>query len=111
MAINVASPDGNSLLKKIRQGIDTKSIDTWAYDADGDFYHTPSQWQGKAWLRPRVTSSGITLTTLPPSNTKLTWEVYGVYHGRFIEMLIVHFHNDFSSASATATPTQGDTVG
>lgn len=29
-------------------------------------------------------------------------EIYGIYHGRFIEMLLSHFDDSFSNASATA---------
>jgi hypothetical protein len=32
----------------------------------------------------------------------MTKTIYGVYHGRFIEMLLTHFDNEFSAASATA---------
>jgi hypothetical protein len=34
--------------------------------------------------------------------------VYGVYHGRFVEMLLNHFDNRFSEATVTALPSKGD---
>jgi hypothetical protein len=36
--------------------------------------------------------------------------VYGVYHGRLIEMLLVHFDGSFSTATATALPDAYDTI-
>ncbi|ERJ35113.1 hypothetical protein L810_2257 [Burkholderia sp. AU4i] len=32
----------------------------------------------------------------------MTKVVYGVYHGRFLEMLLAHFDHSFSNATATA---------
>jgi hypothetical protein len=32
----------------------------------------------------------------------MTKVIYGVYHGRFIEMLLTHFDDSFTSATATA---------
>ncbi|QCX49869.1 hypothetical protein [Ralstonia pseudosolanacearum] len=52
MALTVFTKESNALLKAIRKAIDEKKVETWAYDADGDFYHTPDQWRGKAWFRP-----------------------------------------------------------
>jgi hypothetical protein len=48
-------------------------------------------------------SYGLILNVIPPSKGVST-EAYAVYHGRFIEMLLAHFEQDFSDASATAMP-------
>lgn len=32
----------------------------------------------------------------------MTKMIYGVYHGRFIEMMLAHFDTDFSLATASA---------
>lgn len=32
----------------------------------------------------------------------MTKPIYGVYHGRFIEMLLTHFDDSFASVAATA---------
>lgn len=42
--------------------------------------------------------------------TNVTWEVYAVYHGRFIESMIVHCNTLFSNGSATAAPSAYDTI-
>jgi hypothetical protein len=37
----------------------------------------------------------------------MTKGIYGIYHGRFIEMLLTHFDTEFNNISATA---KADTV-
>jgi len=103
MAIQVKTADPQGLLDAIYEAIDEGHIETWTYDEDGDFTHdTPDQqWVGKAWLRP---VPGVALLTLNavPSTEGLSEEAYAVYHGRFIEMLLAHFDEQFSDAKATA---------
>jgi hypothetical protein len=110
MAIKVETSQPQALLDAIKKAIREGHIDTWKYDNDGDFTHTPTQWVNKCWLRPRVQSGSLVFTTLPPKNAAITTEVYAVYHGRFIEMLLAHFDTQFTGAGATAQPT-GDLVG
>jgi hypothetical protein len=61
-----------------------------------------------------VTSSTVTgqlvLNTLKPKDANITWEVYGIYHGRFVESMIIHCHDLFTKAQATAAPTNDDKV-
>ncbi|WP_321819636.1 MULTISPECIES: hypothetical protein [unclassified Burkholderia] len=102
MAITVFTQNPKILHAAIREAIDEKKIDTWAYDKDGDFYHTPDQWRGEAWLRPYEQQGMLTFGLVGCEGTQMTKIVYGVYHGRFIEMLLTHFDTEFSNASATA---------
>lgn len=110
MAVAFKTGDPAGLLARAKRAIDNGSVDTWSYDKDGDFTHTPTQWKNKAWLRPSVQNGQLRMTTISPQNVSLTWEVYGVYMGRFIEMMTVHFHEYFSSAESTANPAAGDRV-
>ena len=91
----------NNLLSEIKKAIDAKKIETWSYDSDGDFTHTPEQWNKKAWLKPNTESGDLQLKLIGQSGVETTKEVYGVYHGRFIEMLLAHFGSEFTSANAT----------
>ena len=111
MAITVVSTAPTTLLANIKEQIDDKEIRTWSYDQDGDFTHTPPQWKDKAWLRPKIVTGKLILNILPPSKTKLSAEVYAVYHGRFIEMLLEHFDKEFPLAWASAMPETDDVVG
>lgn len=111
MAIQVNTDDPQGLLDSIYAAIDEGSIETWAYDKDMDFFHDTSdgQWEGEAWLHPTVGDGALVLNVIPPTKT-VTMEAYAVYHGRFIEMLLAHFDEDFSEAYATAQATGDDRV-
>lgn len=98
--LTVSTYAPNSLLAKIKKAIDEKEIVTWAYDGDGDFYHTPEQWCKRAWLRPTVQSGELKLAIIANRKVPLTSVIYGVHYGRFLEMLLAHFHADFDTASA-----------
>src|SRR5437868_1254530 len=104
MALYVRATAPADLLKAIKKGIDDNKIDTWEYDSDGDFTHTPPQWRKKAWLRPTIGAGQLTFGIIKPAKEAISTEVYAVYHGRFIEMLLAHFDLQFSTAQATAQP-------
>jgi hypothetical protein len=102
MAISIRTATPKALLASIKKAIDDGHVETWSYDEDGDFTHSVPQWQNKAWLRPKVEPGMLRLGLLGRRNVEMTYEVYGVYHGRFIEMVITHFDDKFTTASATA---------
>jgi hypothetical protein len=108
--ITVSTSNAAGLLQQVKAAIGSGHVQTWSVDKDGDFTHTPPQWQNKAWLRPSTVNGSLVLNLLKPQNAQLTWEVYAVYHGRFIEMLIAHFNSSFSIAQGTASPAIGDKV-
>src|SRR5437870_2357406 len=88
MAVIVHTSVPSTLLKNIKKAIDEDHIETWAYDENGDFTHTAQQWENRAWLRPTVASGALLLGLLGQQNEDVTTVIYGVYHGRFIEMLL-----------------------
>ena len=102
MAIIVQTSTPKALLAAIRKAIDDGEVATWSYDEDGDFTHTPDQWTGKAWLRPYTGAGVLSFGLLGHTGTVMTKPLYGVYHGRFIEMLLTHFDRQFATAAATA---------
>lgn len=110
MALNIYTTDPSGLLKKIKKAIDDEKVVTWSYDSDGDFTHVTSnnQWKGKAWLRPHVKDGYLHMAILGKKDEKLSSEVYAVYHGRFAEMVLVHFDNSFTTATATAGKSGND---
>jgi hypothetical protein len=110
MALYFKTATPNSLLSAFKKAIDDGRVETWSYDADGDFTHTPPQWKKLAWLRPKVQEGKLALFILKPSNGTLTREVYAVYHGRFSESMITHCHSLFIESSATADAVSGDIV-
>lgn len=108
MAILIKTGNPAALLTAIRKKIDAGKIETWTYDIDGDFTHTPDQWVKKAWLRPKTYAGELRVGILGQKGVKLPSVIYGVYHGRFIEMILTHFDNDFTNAIATAQKTEPD---
>jgi hypothetical protein len=110
MALTFFTGTPNKLLAAFKKAIDDGHVATWAYDKDGDFTHTAQQWKNLAWLHPSSITGQLVLHTLKPKDKNITWEVYGIYHGRFIESMIIHCHDLFTNAEATASPTKGDAV-
>ena len=111
MAVRVFSDHPRGLLAGVKASIQDGSIETWSVDADGDFTHTPDQWKNRAWFRPVVSEDKLIFNILGPKSKPITRTVYGIYHGRLIEMFLIHFDQEFSRASATALPVTGDRIG
>ncbi len=107
MAIIIKTKNPDGLLAAIRKSIDTKAIETWSYDGDGDFTHTPEQWVLKAWLKPKIGPGELIFGILGRNDIQLSTYLYGIYHGRFIEMLLNHFDDKFTEAYATSMPKSG----
>lgn len=102
MAIFVSTQNPAALLAAIKKSIDDKQVVTWSYDSDGDFTHDVDQWRRLAWLRPKVEPNRLAFGIVAPNNQKISHTVYGVYHGRFIEMLLTHHTTLFTDAKGTA---------
>jgi hypothetical protein len=110
MAIYFESANPAALLAAFKDAIDKKKVVTWSYDKDGDFTHTPEQWKNRGWLRPSSSSGRLTMSFLGTSDQVTTWEVYGIYHGRFIESMMVHCHSMFNDARAPSQPASSDSI-
>jgi hypothetical protein len=108
MALFVFTDKASELLSAVKAAIDGKHIDTWRYDKDGDFTHSPEQWVNRAWLRPSIAESALTFGIIGRKSDDLTKEEYAVYHGRFVEMLLAHFDKRFSTIQTTALMQQPD---
>lgn len=108
MAVIVKTNNPAGLLKAVKKAIDNKDVETWSYDEDGDFTHTPVQWSFKAWLSPKVYSGELRFGIVARKDTAMSKVVYGVYHGRFIEMLLTHFDDQFEKATASAFKEEPD---
>jgi hypothetical protein len=111
MAIHFKTTEPKRLLATYKKAIDDGHIKTWSYDEDGDFTHTAEQWLRKAWLRPKIIpGQELIFYILAPRETRMSSEVYGIFHGRFIESMLVHCDRIFIDASASAMPESGDVV-
>jgi hypothetical protein len=111
MALRFITNTPNKLLSTFKKAIDDGHVDTWSYDKDGDFTHTPPQWNKLAWLRPSVVDGEkLIFKIIRPQNSTVSTEVYAVYHGRFIESMLAHCNQLFTDARATATADSGDLI-
>jgi len=108
MAIIVVTDTPSNLLKAIYKAIDDDKIETWSYDSDGDFTHSPDQWRNRAWLRPKAYAGELRFGIVSQKDVNLSRLIYAIYHGRFIEMLLNHFDDSFTVARATALKTEPD---
>jgi len=100
MALTVLTNNPKGLLAAIYKGIDDGNIDTWGYDKDGDFTHTPTQWKDKAWLKPDA-GDQLRFKIIGQKSVPLSKEIYAVYHGRFSEMLLAHFDDRLTAVTAS----------
>jgi hypothetical protein len=111
MSLHFATSTPKKLLDAFKKAIDDGKVVTWSYDTDNDFTHTAQQWKSLAWLRPRVVEGkDLIFSIVKPTNGKISTEVYAVYHGRFIESMLVHCDSMFTDARATSLPADGDIV-
>jgi hypothetical protein len=104
MALFAYTSNPAGLLLALKKATDQGHVQTWAYDKDGDFTHTPAQWNGKAWLRPTFGPGYLRFHLLGNQNVVTTWAIYGVFHGRFVEELIAHFHDILTDIKPTVQP-------
>ena len=104
MAVRALTNNAQVLLDEIKRQIDVGKIKTWSYDKDGDFTHTPEQWKDEAWLKPQIKDDRLRLKIVKCQGKDLSREVFAVYHGRFIEMLVKHVPDLFTDARSTPKP-------
>jgi hypothetical protein len=111
MAVRAFCQKPQELLEKIKAAIRSGTIQTWEMDSDGDLTHAPQQWKFKAWFSPSVETGQLVFKILGQQTERMSTTVYAVYHGRLIEMLLTHFDEDITRASATAQIISGENVG
>ncbi len=110
MAVIVHTLDPAGLLAKLRRKIEEENVRTWTADEEGDFTLVAEEWHRHAWLRPRTHPEHVTFRIFPARGSSISRKMYGVFHARFIEMLLCCFDDDIESARATAMPAYGDVV-
>lgn len=110
MALYFSSSDPAALLEMFKGYINSGRVKTWSVDDDGDFTHTARQWERLAWFCPKIELGRLALYILNPRNHPISTATYAIYHGRFIESMLVHCDELFSEAHASAFPEGDDTV-
>lgn len=109
MAIIVQCSNPTGLLASVRRAVEGRRMWQWQCDSEGDFTHTAMQWRFQAWLHPRIDMAALHLGIIGPKGVLMTRAVYDTYHCNFVEMLLGHFHAQFTSVTITAQASTGDT--
>lgn len=103
MPVIVSTQTPKALLDAIKKEIADKKIDTWKHlehQQKDYFTHTPSQFYEKAYLLAEIGAGIITFTVVAPSSGPYEKGMYGIYEGRFIEMLLNHFKSKLTQITA-----------
>lgn len=98
--IQIETNSPQALLDKIKRSIEEKNIVTWFLDSDGDFSPIQEQWCGKAWITSLIKEDEpdkLYFGIIESKQQKMTKTIYGVFLGRFAEMLLTHFDTDMQS--------------
>lgn len=98
--IRVQTTSPQQLVEQIKRAIADKRILTWAVDSEGDFSPTQDQWIGKAWMTPVIKKEEpqtLYFGIIESRKVNMTKSIYGVFHGRFAEMLLTHFDTEITS--------------
>lgn len=110
MAIVVKASMPRELLRAIRNAIDNASVENWEYDADGDFTYLEGLYKHQAWFSARVGIGRLTFNMVGRKDASVSVGLYAFYHGRFVEMLLRHFDDDFDDVRVTASAASGDLI-
>lgn len=108
MAVRAYTDHPDALLSAIKKKVASGAITTWVIDGDGDLTHASRQWTQRAWMRPKVLEDRLLFNIIGTEEGKMSKTVYGVYHGRLIQMLLIYFDDMVKTAVATATGTSDD---
>ena len=100
MKIIIQTQTGESFINKIFKYVEDENLKTWLVrnDRDGNKYltHKPEQWYDLALIGFTIKQNQLEVNLNWWKDKEPTEDVKGYYFGRFIEILLVHFKNDFN---------------
>lgn len=103
--------DGPRLIEMINEAINNGQIKSWIVDSDGDYTRSQEPWKERAWIRysqDKNDQNHVLFIIVQPKNQSISKAVYGVYHGRFAEMLLTHFDSFISELGISPLLTDHD---
>src|SRR4051812_20140145 len=97
MKIVIPITTGADLKKKIFEAVKDETLKTWEVRTGQVKYltHKPTQWYDKVLLKFLVTETILEIDTYWWKGNVPDEDVKGYYIGRFTEVLLVHFRDDF----------------
>lgn len=110
MALTVLSPAPVNLLVSIKLAIRTGAVRAWLVFSKGgtDYFTHATDFRELAYLVPTVLSDRLLFHLAKPTALAPHPDLFGLYHGRFVEMLQSHFADRFTTVTASAGPIIGD---
>lgn len=114
MSIKVKTNTAQRLVANIKRAVDAGEIQTWRRVVhEGVDYYThdtsSDQWLKQAYIQPSINLNGdLSFYVIGVKNITVDQYTFGVYQGRFIQMMIAHFPDDFNEATATSKADIGD---
>lgn len=111
--LKLRSPmSAQNLIGDIYNKIDNKEIKVWEYDIEGDFTHTSPQWNKQSWFRHKFPKEGddwdLKFAIIGHKQKGMTKNLYGIYHGRFAEMLLTYYDQYIETFTITPHRDQDD---
>jgi hypothetical protein len=110
MSIYVRTSNPQKLINDINDKIENSVIITWNVDKDGDYTHTAEQWVNHAWMHPVIESGRVVFAIWGRVSENLGVVDYAIYHGRFLEMLLMHFDHLCESIEVSSLGTKYDRI-
>jgi hypothetical protein len=111
MAVIVETATPRRLLRKIRDAIDDGTIETWSYDADGDFTLTSDQMFGRAWMAPDADhESRLAFYIIGKNGVRMSKSVYAIFHSHLVHMCLAYFDESCRVVRVTSLPTSRDAI-
>jgi len=105
MPISVITDKPAELLASINKKLVEDKIRTWKKETHNniDYYtHTPEQYFHKAWFTPTVKKDELYFAIVYPKDiAAISKAIYGIYHGRFVEMITSHFYETYDITTIT----------
>lgn len=101
MKITIPTAAGAALKKKIFDAVEDETLKTWEVRTDNSnvefLTHKPEQWYDRSLLKFTVNKDALIINATFWRSKGADQAANGYYIGRFTEILLVHFSDDFDN--------------
>jgi hypothetical protein len=98
--ITIPTTTGATLKKKIFDAVEDETLKTWEVRTDTKkiqfLTHKPEQWYDRTLLRFTVKKDALIIDSTKWKSKEADEAANGYFIGRFTEILLVHFSDDFN---------------
>lgn len=113
MSITIHTKFPRRLRTLLFEGINEGVITSWLIDDESHLTLNSRIWRNRLWMHIAniEPKHSITFGIIGRKFEKITMAEFGVYHGRFAEVILANFADIISGIEIPSTPTQYDIVG